>query len=304
MPAIELDGLTKRYGDRVAVDALTAEVPHGAIAGFIGPNGAGKTTTMAMLLGLIKPSAGSGRVLGEPIASPERHARRVGALLEAPALWPGLTGTENLRVLARLGRHDERAIPGLLELVGLADRAGDRFGRYSLGMKQRLGIAAALLGSPELVVLDEPTNGLDPVGIHEMRRLIATIAEQARTVLLSSHILSEVEHVCDWLIVIDGGRALYSGPAAEFAAHTATRVTLAPLDREDLPALAEVIGRRQWTYEHDGDRLSVQLDGGDARNEAAMLSRASIDAGIDLVEVSVERPTLESAYLDRVRTTR
>src|SRR4051812_24084589 len=185
-PAIELDGLTKRYGDRVAVDALTAAIPRRAVAGVIGPNGAGKTTTLAMLLGLVRPTSGTGRVLGEPITAPERYAGRVGALLEGPALWPGLTGTENLRVLARLGRHDERAIPRLLALVGLADRAGDRFGRYSLGMKQRLGIAAALLGRPELVVLDEPTNGLDPAGIREMRQVVATIAAEERTVLVAS----------------------------------------------------------------------------------------------------------------------
>jgi ABC-2 type transport system ATP-binding protein len=302
-PAIALHGLTKRFGDRAAVDALSAEIPHGAVAGVIGPNGAGKTTMMAMLLGLVRPTAGEGRVLGESIRSPERYAGRVGALLEGPALWPGLTGTENLRVLAKLGRHDERAIPQLLALVGLADRADDRFGRYSLGMKQRLGIAAALLGSPELIVLDEPTNGLDPAGIREMRQLIATIAQEARTVLISSHILSEIEHVCDWLMVIDGGRALYTGPATEFAGHMATRVTLAPLDREDLPALAEVIGRRRLTYEHESDRLSVQLDGGDPRTEVAILNRASIDAGIDLVDVHIEPPTLETAYLDRVRAT-
>jgi ABC-2 type transport system ATP-binding protein len=301
--AIELDRLTKRYGDRLAVDALSAEIPHGAVAGVIGPNGAGKTTMMAMLLGLIRPTAGRGRVLGEPITSPARIAGRVGALLEGPALWPGLTGLQNLRVLAALGGHDERAIPGLLALVGLADRAGDRFGRYSLGMKQRLGIAAALLGDPELVILDEPTNGLDPVGIREMRRVFATIAEADRTVLISSHILSEIEQVCDWLIVIDGGRALYTGPAAEFAAHTTARVTLAPLDPADLPALAETIRRRGPAVEQDGDRLAVPLDGADARAQAAALTRAAVEAGIDLAEVRIERPTLESAYLERVGAT-
>ena len=287
----------------MAVDALSAAIPHGTVAGLIGPNGAGKTAMMAMLLGLVRPTAGAGRVLGQSIASPERYLRRVGALLEAPALWPGLSGAQNLQVLAALGSHDERAIPELLALVGLADRADDRFGRYSLGMKQRLGIAASLLADPELVVLDEPTNGLDPAGIREMRQLIATIAQEARTVLISSHILSELEHVCDWLIVIDRGRGLYTGPATEFADHLAPRVTLAPLDREDLPALAELIGRRRLTYAQESDRLSVHLDGRDARAEAAMLNRASLDAGIDLVDVHIERPTLESAYLDRVRAT-
>src|SRR4051794_14909161 len=169
--AVSMDGLTKSYGRRVAVDALTVDIPSGVVAGFIGPNGAGKTTTMAMLLGLVRPTAGSAAVLGEPLDAPKRYMHRVGALLEGPALWPGLTGAENLRVLAKLGDHDPGRIPEVLSLVGLADRAGDRFARYSLGMKQRLGIAAALLGDPELVILDEPTNGLDPAGIREMRQL-------------------------------------------------------------------------------------------------------------------------------------
>src|SRR3954468_16163531 len=139
-PALVLDGLTKRYGDRVAVDGMTAEIPQGAITGFIGPNGAGKTTTMAMLLGLVAPTAGDGHVLGEPLRAPARFLHRVGALLEGPALWPGLTGRENLGVLAELGRHDRRRVDEVLALVGLADRADDCFGRYSLGMKQRLGV--------------------------------------------------------------------------------------------------------------------------------------------------------------------
>jgi ABC-2 type transport system ATP-binding protein len=302
-PAIKLDGLTKRYGDRTAVDALSAEIPQGAVAGFIGPNGAGKTTTMAMLLGLVSPTAGEAVVLGESIGSPERYMHRVGALLESPALWPGLTGVQNLRVLAKLGRHDKDRIPDVLALVGLADRADDRFGRYSLGMKQRLGIAAALLGDPELVILDEPTNGLDPAGIREMRQLIETIAEQARTVLISSHILSELEHVCDWLIVIDGGRTMYTGPAAGFVSHAATQVTLAPLDHDDLPALADVIASRQLRFEPDGDRFLVDIEGGDPRAAAAALNRAAFHAGVDLVDVHIERPTLESTYLDRLKRT-
>ena len=170
-----------------------------------------------MLLGLVRPTAGGGTVLGEPIGHPERYLGRVGALIEGPALWPALTATENLRVLARLGAHDESRIPELLDLVGLADRAGDRFGRYSFGMKQRLGIAAALLGDPELLVLDEPTNGLDPVGITEMRDLIGRLSGGDRTVLVSSHLLSELEHVCDWLLIIDGGRLVYAGEREGFS---------------------------------------------------------------------------------------
>jgi ABC-2 type transport system ATP-binding protein len=301
--AIALDGLTKRYGDRVAVDALTAAIPHGAVAGFIGPNGAGKTTTMAMLLGLVEPTAGEGMVLGAPLGTPTRYLHRVGALLESPALWPGLTGSQNLRVLAKLGRHDTSRIPEVLALVGLADRADDRFGRYSLGMKQRLGIAAALLGDPELVILDEPTNGLDPAGIREMRELIAAIAGQSRTVLISSHIMSELEQVCDWLIVIDGGRVTYTGPAVGFVRHTAAHVTLVPLDHDDLSRLADVVAGRELRFERGGDRIVVQIDGAEPRAMAAALNRAALLAGVDLADVHVERPTLESTYLERLKET-
>jgi len=163
-PAISARGLTKRYGSRRAVDALDLEIPAGAVAGFVGPNGSGKTTTMAMLLGLVQPTQGTGSVLGYALDEPASYLRRVGALIESPAFYPGLTGAENLRVLAAVGGHDERDITGLLEIVGLAGRGGDRFRGYSLGMKQRLGIAAALLGDPDLLILDEPINGLDPAG--------------------------------------------------------------------------------------------------------------------------------------------
>src|SRR5829696_6130350 len=200
--ALSVTGLTKRYGGRTAVDDLDIELPTGVVAGFVGPNGAGKTTTMAMLLGLVRPTAGTGTVLGSSLEDTSSYLGRVGALIEAPAFWPGLTGVENLRVLATLGGHHPSRIPELLALVGLSARATDRVGQYSFGMKQRLGIASALLGDPALLVLDEPTNGLDPVGINEMREFIRGVADGERTVLVSSHILSELEQVCDWLIVI------------------------------------------------------------------------------------------------------
>src|SRR5215217_2470203 len=159
--AITLHGLSKRYGARAAVENLTIDVPPGVVAGFVGPNGAGKTTTMAMLLGLVKPSGGSGRVLGKPLETPSSYLGRVGALVEGPAFYPALTGAQNLAVLATAAGHDRSQIPGLLDLVGLAARGDDRFRDYSFGMKQRLGIAAALLGNPSLLLLDEPINGLD-----------------------------------------------------------------------------------------------------------------------------------------------
>jgi ABC-2 type transport system ATP-binding protein len=295
--AFAVSGLTKRYGARAAVDDLTVSVPRGVVAGFIGPNGAGKTTTMAMLLGLVRPTDGSGTVLGEPIGRPERYLGRVGALIEGPALWPALTGVENLRVLARLGGHDERRIPELLETVGLAQRSGDRFGRYSFGMKQRLGIAAALLGDPELLVLDEPTNGLDPVGITEMRELIARVAHANRTVLVSSHLLAELELVCDWLLIIDQGRLVYAGAREGFSARAGRELVLEPLDPAALLRLGDLVAAHGHEAGRDGDALVVPVDGDQPRALAAALNRAAADAGIALAELHVRRPTLEASYL-------
>ncbi|MGW3566735.1 ABC transporter ATP-binding protein [Streptomyces sp. NPDC000941] len=296
-PVVTIHQLTKRYGDRVAVGDLTVEVPRGVVAGFIGPNGAGKTTTMAMLLGLVRPTSGNATVLGQSIHHPERYLGRVGALLEGPAMWPALTGVENLRVLARLGGHDERRIPEVVELVGLADRAHDRYGRYSLGMKQRLGIAAALLGDPELLILDEPTNGLDPAGMIDMRDLIARIAAEGRTVLVSSHILNELEQVCDWLLIIEQGTLVYAGSAREFAGRTGNDILLAPADGADLQILADIVAAEGLEPKSDGSRLMVSIDHRDPRQMAASLNRAAFATGIVLAELTVHRPTLESTYL-------
>jgi ABC-2 type transport system ATP-binding protein len=299
-PVVALSGLTKRFGDRVAVDRLDVEIPSGVVAGFIGPNGAGKTTTMAMLLGLVSPTAGTGTVLGHSLREPAEYLGRVGALVEAPAFWPALTGIENLRVLATLAGHDGDRIPEVLDLVGLAARGADRFGQYSFGMKQRLGIAAALLGDPELLVLDEPTNGLDPVGISEMRELIAEIATGDRTVLVSSHILSELEQVCDWLIMIDRGALMYEGPASGFLGRAATLVALVPEHEEDLDRLAALARAQGFEVEREGAELIVLVDGQDPRSVAVKLNRAAIGEGIVLAELSVRRPTLESQYLSMV----
>jgi ABC-2 type transport system ATP-binding protein len=295
--ALSTQGLTKRYGGRVVVDSLDLEVPAGVVAGFIGPNGAGKTTTMAMLLGLVAPTAGTATVLGASLADPASYLGRVGALIETPAFWPGLTGGENLRVLARLGGHDPGRIPDVLELVGLNGRAGDKFGQYSLGMKQRLGIAAALLGDPELLVLDEPTNGLDPAGINEMRRFILDLADGERTVLVSSHILSELEHLSDWLIVINDGALLYQGPAEGFLQRVPTVVALAPEHAGDLDRLAALVRADGLEPRRDAVELTVPVDEHDARAVAAALNKAAVEHGIVLAELHTRRPSLESQYL-------
>jgi ABC-2 type transport system ATP-binding protein len=295
-PVLSVEGLTKYYGRRVAVDAITFDLPRGVVAGFIGPNGAGKTTTMAMLLGLVRPTSGRGTVLGEPLDRPDRYLAKVGALVEGPALWPALTGVENLRVLARLGGNDLGRVPQVLDLVGLTDRAGDRFGEYSLGMKQRLGIAAALLGDPTLLVLDEPANGLDPVGMSEMRDLLGRLADEDRTVLVSSHILSELEQISDWLLIIDHGRLMYAGEAAGFAARASTEILLAPAEDDQLLSLADVVSAAGLVAGRDGDHLVVAVNGHDPHALAVALNRAAASAGITLAELYVRRPSLEANY--------
>ncbi len=298
--AVSLRALTKRYGDRVAVDALTIEVPTGVVAGFVGPNGAGKTTTMAMLLGLVAPTEGNGSVLGEPLDDPASFLGSVGALIEGPAFYPGLTGAQNLAVLATAAGHDADQVRGLLELVGLADRGDDRFRGYSFGMKQRLGIAGALLGDPRLLILDEPINGLDPAGVREMRGLIGRLASEERTVLVSSHVLAELEQVCDWLIVIDGGRLVFQGPAADVLDGDDASLTVAPERPGDLDRLRDVLATAGHDSEIGGERLKVTINGADPRALAAAVNRAAGASGIVLAELSVSRTSLEDRYLSMV----
>jgi ABC-2 type transport system ATP-binding protein len=236
-------------------------------------------------------------VLGASLEEPPSYLGRVGALIETPAFWPGLSGVENLRVLATLGGHDPSRIPEVLTLVRLDARGGDRFGQYSLGMKQRLGIAAALLGDPELLVLDEPTNGLDPAGINEMRQFILGLADGKRTVLVSSHILSELEHVCDWLIVIDEGALLYQGPAQGFLGQVPAVIALAPEHLGDLDRLAALV-RADGHEPRRGDaELVVPVEEHESTAVAAALNQSAIARGIVLAELHLRRPSLESQYL-------
>jgi ABC-2 type transport system ATP-binding protein len=297
--AIETDGLTKRYRGRAAVDGLSIAVPAGAVAGFVGPNGAGKTTTMGMLLGLVRRTAGDARVLGAPLDDPAAYLSRVGASVERPAFYSGLTAVENLRLLATVRGGGKARIPAVLNLVGLEARQDDRFGGYSMGMKQRLAIAAALLGDPELLVLDEPTNGLDPAAIHEMRELVVTLARSGRTIFVSSHQLSELEQVCDWLVVIERGSLLFQGAASEFGGKDA-RVVLAPEHVADLDRLASLIDARGYTVERSPDGVAVAGLNGNAQSAAAEMNRAAAHEGIVLVELHVERMSLEERYLNMV----
>jgi ABC-2 type transport system ATP-binding protein len=255
---------------------------------------------MAMLLGLVRPTAGEATVLGASIEHPARYLGRVGALIEAPSFWPGLTGVENLRALAVLGGHDENRIPDVLALAGLEARGSDRFSEYSFGMKQRLGIAAALLADPALLVLDEPTNGLDPAGINEMRDFIRSVGDGQRTVLVSSHILSELEQICDWLIVIDHGSLVYQGPTQGFLGRAGTVVALAPEHHGDLDRLAELARADGYEPHREGDDLIVPVGGDDPRAMALALNKRAIAQDIVLAELHVRRPSLESNYLAAV----
>ena len=295
--ALSLRGLTKRYGDRAAVERLTLDVPAGVVAGFVGPNGAGKTTTMAMLLGLVTPSEGTGTVLGGPLDDPASYLGAVGALIEGPAFYPALSGRQNLAVLAAAGGHDPTQIPDLLELVELSERADDRVRGYSFGMKQRLGIAAALIGDPRLLILDEPINGLDPAGVHEMRGLIGRLASGERTVLVSSHVLAELEQVCDWLIVIDDGRLVFQGPAAELLDRSDASLVVAPEHPGDLDRLHDLLSAAGYGSRTGEDHLVIAVNGDDPRGLAAAVNRAAGDGGIVLAELHVARTSLEERYL-------
>jgi ABC-2 type transport system ATP-binding protein len=214
--AIETQGLRKHFGKLIAVDGLTIRVPAGTITGFIGPNGSGKTTILRLLLGLVRPDAGSATILGHPLTKAFSYLPRVGALIEAPAFYPSLSARTNLEVLARLGGYPDSRVREVLDLVDLSSRARDRVGSYSLGMKQRLGVAMALLPDPDLLILDEPANGLDPLGISATRALLRRLREQGKTIFLSSHLLGELEQVADWLVMLHQGMALYNGPARAF----------------------------------------------------------------------------------------
>ena len=227
-PIIETRGLTKRFGSRTAVSDLNLSVPAGTAFGFLGHNGAGKTTVIRMLVSLTPPSAGAIRIAGQSLASHrEQVLARVGAIVEEPRFHRHLTGRENLRVIAAArGPQAQRRIEPALERAGLADRGNDRVGTYSQGMRQRLGIARCLLADPQLVILDEPMNGLDPGGILELRGLIAGLVSEGRTVFVSSHLLDEIEKTCHAAAVIDRGRLIAQGPISELIGDTRTRYEL------------------------------------------------------------------------------
>jgi ABC-2 type transport system ATP-binding protein len=286
-------GLTKTYGTRLAVDGVDLAIPKGALSGFVGPNGAGKTTTIRMLLGLIRPTAGTGWVLGHALHQPREFLPQVGALVESPAFYPTMSGRENLRVLAKLGDIPDSRIDPLLDEVGLAGRGQDQFRSYSLGMKQRLGIAAALLPDPDLLILDEPTNGLDPAGIAEIRSLLQSISSGGRTVMVSSHLLAEVEQMCTHLVVIRSGQLVFQGEVSDLLDAQHLRVTARPEDPADLLALGTIVDQLGMSATILNGAVSVTA----AEDFTALLNRAAMKQGITLVHLSADRPRLEEAFL-------
>jgi ABC-2 type transport system ATP-binding protein len=290
--AVRTRGLSKTYGSRRVVDRVDLMVPRGSICGFVGPNGAGKTTTLRMLLGLVRPTEGSGEVLGASIAEPQAYLPQVGALIEGPAFYPTLSGRRNLQVLATLGGFSKRRVDEVLEIVELTDRAGDLFRTYSLGMKQRLGVAAALLPSPSLLVLDEPTNGLDPQGIIETRGLLRRFRDEGMTVFVSSHLLGELEHVADWLVLIQDGRIGFQGRIGDLLGSRRPSLLVAGESAADLEVIAAVARR----LGHDADVVDSHVRIDDAA-AAAELNRAAMRAGVTLTEIALQRATLEESFL-------
>ena len=292
--ALDVADLSKKYGDRMALSHANFEVPMGSICGFVGPNGSGKTTTIRMLLGLITPSTGGGHVLGESITQPENYLPKVGAMIEGPAFYPALTGKQNLAVLAKLGGFSTDQIQKLLELVDLGDRGDSKFKTYSLGMKQRLGIAAALLPNPKLLVLDEPTNGLDPAGIHEVRTLLRKLADNGTTVFVSSHLLSEIEMISDYLVMLRQGKVIFSGKTSDLLAAQKPLILAKPENQNDLVKLNQIAQGLGLDSKIKEDLVEASADA----NFAAKLNKAAFDAGITLTSLTSIRPTLEETFFE------
>ncbi len=295
--AIATRGLTKRFDGVAAVDGVDLEVPAGSVYGFLGPNGSGKTTTIRMLLGLIDPTAGTWELLGHSMPAHAQDAlTRVGALIEGPAFYPWLSGRDNLARLDAAGPDGQRGtrparIEAALTRVGLTAAAGKKYRAYSLGMRQRLGLAAALLRTRQLLVLDEPTNGMDPQGTREIRNLVAELASEGTTVFLSSHLLAEVEQICTHAGVMSEGRLLTQGTLTELRSEGGSRLRV---EVDDPVAAGPVLARLGLgDIETEGDIVTAKLDG----QPPEVCNRDLVQAGIGVRALSVERPSLEDLFV-------
>ncbi len=291
---VETHALTKRYASVLAVDSLSIQVPRGGVFGLLGPNGSGKTTTMSMLLGLVSPTSGTFRLLGRDTRSGRQEAlHHIGAIVESPSFYPYLSGRMNLRYFQGIiGRGDSIDIERLLDLVGLSSRAHSKFSTYSQGMKQRLSIAYAMLGDPDLLFLDEPTNGLDPAGMAEVRELIRHLSTEGRTVLLSSHLLHEVEQVCDRVAILSRGRLIAQGAMRDILQQRgAVRFTTT-----DDTRAAAIISALPWV-------ASVTAENGYLTAEAPPersweLTKALADQGVSVKEMAPVQVSLERYFLE------
>jgi ABC-2 type transport system ATP-binding protein len=295
---IEVEGLRKTYrrlrgGTVTAVDGLDLTVPEGGVFGFLGPNGSGKTTTIRCLLGLVRSTQGRCQVLGAEVpAALPKVIGRVGSIVESPTLFPTFSGRRNLELLAGVGRIDRARVGPALERVGLADRGGDLVRTYSLGMKQRLGIAAALLKDPQLLILDEPANGLDPAGIKEMRDLLRSLGAEGRTVFVSSHILSEIEQMCDRVAILARGKLVTAGPVREVLSANRSATLLVRV--RDLDAGHVTLSAAGFDTRRDGDVLLVNVD----PDRADEVSQALGFASQWVTELRPTAVSLEDVFLE------
>ncbi|MFM2720362.1 ABC transporter ATP-binding protein [Microbacterium mcarthurae (nom. nud.)] len=288
---LEFSGLTKRFGAVSAVDGLTARVEPGLVTGFLGPNGAGKTTSLRMLLGLVRPTSGSATIGGRRYAEIERPLQTVGAALEASSFHPGRSAANHLKAYARAARLPLSRIDEVLGLVGLADVAGRRVGGYSLGMRQRLGLATALLGDPGVLVLDEPSNGLDPEGIRWMRSLLRHLAEEGRTVLISSHLLAEVQQTVDALLIISRGRLVFQGGTEDLADPDEYSTVVDSPDRE---ALSRLLDERGIEYQLLRNGFTIR------HHEPVEIGAVAAGAGVALSHLQSKGASLEDIFLELV----
>jgi ABC-2 type transport system ATP-binding protein len=289
MSVISIEGLTKRFGDVLAVDDLSFEVDQGTVVGFLGPNGAGKTTTLRMLLGLVTPTAGTARIDGKPYRELPDPIRQVGALLEASSFHPGRSAHNHLRVIATAAGLPLARADQVLAQVDLTSAARRRVGGFSLGMRQRLGLATALLGDPQVLILDEPANGLDPEGVHWLRSFLRQLADQGRTVLVSSHVLAEVAQTVDQVVIIAAGRLVTQSTLNALTARTDQLVRVRTPQAEALRSLLAAQGIQ--THPDGADQLLAA----DTTTEA--VGQAAAAAGIVIYEMGAERSNLEDVFL-------
>jgi ABC-2 type transport system ATP-binding protein len=292
---VEIEALRKRFGSVLAVNDVSVRIPQGGVFGLLGPNGSGKTTIIGLILGLIKPTAGSIRLFGNDVRGTQLDAlRRIGALVESPAFYPDLSGRANLRFFQGIGRRTEDSgeLDRLLHLVGLADRAESKFRTYSLGMKQRLGIAYALLGKPELVFLDEPTNGLDPAGMVEVRELIGQLGKAGHTVVLSSHLMNEVEQLCDCVAILSRGVLLAQGRVRDLL----NRQGSVRVKTTDDARAEKILGALDWVCSLRSEEGYLVL--GCAVERSGELTRELSRNGIFVTEMMPRRQSLESYFLE------